>query len=108
MIARYNSPASLLSEGDMAMTLSVLLYAMMVLALGTFAGILVVDARRSRRKAARPDRLGDRRSAYARERMRQRRGPKTAGGCPPGARPASPLAPSRSRRRATPRASCRR
>jgi hypothetical protein len=103
MMARYNSPASLFSEGDAEMTLSVVLYATMVLALAAFVGILVVEVRGGRGESARPGRLAARSSRYGRGRTQQRREcPRTAAGCPRGARPASPLAPSRSRERPTP------
>jgi hypothetical protein len=90
------------------MTLSVLMYALMVLALAAFVAVLVVDARRSLGEAVRPGRLAARPSTVARGRTQQRREcPRTTAGGPPRARPQSPLAPSRSRERPA-SSSCRR
>lgn len=93
------------------MTLSLLMYAMMVLGLAAFVGILVVEARRNGGGAAGPGGRAARSSTYGRGRTQRRREcPDTAAGaCSKDALRASPSARSRSRsrRRPAPQA-CRR
>jgi hypothetical protein len=85
------------------MTLSVLLYAMMLCSLAALVGVLGFDAGRSLRRRARAARVATCASRTADGLARPRMERSHAGGTPPGGmRPA----PSRARRRATAR-SCR-
>jgi hypothetical protein len=91
------------------MTLSVLMYAMMVFALAAFLGILVVDVRRNRGEVARLGGRAARSSTYDRGRVQRRRVcPDAAGQRPQEARRAAPSAPPRSRRSPAAQEACRR